>query len=413
MPETHDLDRAFEALAHDVMDRTAPLPARAAIGRARRRRRTTFASLAVAGAVVVAGVSVPVLGADRLDLGFADRLPEPAPLDAASLNEATAGWISGWSAGMSPDAFSAPGCRLTPEDPAAPATQGTSHFAGDDQSGAVLVLQGFTGVGEARAEWDAFARLGTACDAATRTEVPDYPGGTEVLHLRIADGTDRPVDPGAALTDVWIARSGDDLARFETTSALGSADQTVIDAVSDALVAGMLDGSVQTEEGPVADDVPLRPQLPPLDSRDLTAALGDWRSAARVEATSLPATPCLPALDRGVAASSQASPRGHYIGVNGYPEDTTQAADELARAVEALRDCGSVTQQQALPGGVAQFTYDVGGPAGHGAVWLAANEDRVMVVSVDGVAEPLPDEVGGRVGGFLTDVLALPWPGAS
>ena len=411
MPETHDLDRAFEALARDVMERTVAPPARAAIGRARRRRRTTLAFTAAAVAVVVGGVAVPTLGAGRLGLGFADGLPQAAALDAAALRDATDGWIAGWEAGASDGSFAAPDCVPDGQDPPTPETGGTSWFAGAEHSGTSMVITGYADAAGARAAWSVELAGWARCAEASRTDTPAYPAGTEVVHYRV----DLPAatEPGARLSDVWVARSGAELGVLETATAAGPADPSAVDAVSDALVAGLLDGAVQEEWDPALTDPPRRPQLPPVDARDLRAALAGWRSTTRVDVADLPAAPCRPSVTRGVSAMEQTSPQGSFVSVDGYEEGSTRASQELDRAVAALRDCPGVQQRPALPGGVALFTYDVGGRAGHGAVWLAANEDRVMVVAVDGVAGPLPDEVGARVAGFLTDVLALPWPGAS
>lgn len=69
--------------------------------------------------------------------------------------------------------------------------------------------------------------------------------------------------------------------------------------------------------------------------------------------------------------------------------------------------------EKSLPAGVTLFTYDLGGDAGQGAVWLAHNEDRAIIVALDGAASPMPAGVGPAVATFMTDVLALPWPAAS
>ena len=99
--------------------------------------------------------------------------------------------------------------------------------------------------------------------------------------------------------------------------------------------------------------------------------------------------------------------------MQGYAEPGPEAGRQVQAAVESLRSCGTAMTETSLPGGVTQFTYDRGGDAGHGAVWLANNEDRAIVVALDGAASPMPDGVDQAVGEFMTRALGLPWPAAS
>ncbi|WP_107704706.1 hypothetical protein [Nocardioides allogilvus] len=409
MPDIFDLDRAFDALAHDVMDRTSPPSAVHAIEQARRRRRTAIATVALAAAVAVAGVAVPTLLLDRSGVEFADGLPESAPLDAAALNDATRGWISGWSDEPG-GPWSQPGCLMGSDEHPEPTELRRSNFGGGHESSAMPLFLTFDSATSAESAWKALNAPLTRCPGAdvTETTAPDYPDGTAVRHYSVSDRSD---DGGAALTDVWVARSGNTVGSLWLTSAAGVASDDAVDTLSDVLVAGMLDGSAQVLEHPQSvPDVKQRPHLPLFDERDLASALDGWRAAERASGVVPPQVPCLPG-GRGTAGGSSGERDGgrHYE-IKGYLEPGPEAARWMQEAVAQLRDCAVTTMTEtALADGVLLFTFELDVEDGHGAIWLAANEDRNMAYSVNGAATPLPDGVGERVGRDLTRALAVPW----
>lgn len=408
MPETFDLDRAFEALTRDVMARPTP-PSDAPIKRARRRRRTTIA-LAAASVLAVAGVAVPTLAGERLGMGFADGVPDAAPFNAAALNDVTEGWIEGWSDDSSgAGSFSVPRCQTYSDDDGEAAVHsGVSHFYGSERSSVSFSYLTFPDSASADRSWQASIAPLTECTTeGAETSAPDYPVGTDVRHFTVLAAPESQ----AALTDVWVARTGTVVGTVELATSGSGAAADVIDAMSDALVAGLLDGTAQKESNPQSyPDIVSRGQLPSFYESDFDQALDGWRNAGRVDATTLPLTPCLAALTGGVGSTTGATPQGNAFDIVGYLQPGAEARQQIADAVARLRSCRSTAMtEQSLAGGVTLFTFDVGGPAGHGAVWLGANDDRAMVYTVDGASTPLPEGAGARVGKVLSSVLDLPW----
>lgn len=411
MPETFDLDRAFEALAHDVMDRATPPSARSAIKQARRRRRTTIATVALAAAVVVGGVAVPTLLLERSGVEFAHGMPIAAPLDADAMELATEGWISGWSdevgSGWSePECF---GSRAASGPPDA-LERGTSRLSGYEESTALPLFLTYGDATSAEAAWQALNAPLLACpESVTETDAPTYPAGTEVRHYTVQYSTDGSLS--AVVTDVWIARTGNAVGSLDVRTRAGIAAPATIDAVSDALVAGMLAGWSQDLEHPQEmPEVTSRPQLPGFDERDLIAALDGWRGAERPGGVLLPQVPCIPGGRGSAAEESGTRDGGRAYEIKGYLEPGPEAAAWMQKAAAQLRDCDVTTMNEtALADGVTLFTFELAVDAGHGAIWLAANEDRNIVYTVNGAATPLPVGIGERVGQELTRALAVHW----
>jgi hypothetical protein len=221
-------------------------------------------------------------------------------------------------------------------------------------------------------------------------------------------------DPGHRLSDVWIARAGDRLAKLEITTDTGPAPADVAADVGEALVAGTRDGWTEESE-PAVGLPPLRPQLPSTDDSRLRTALGGWLRDRPADAAPAPGHPCLRLLEEGGAGSSTASsPRGWLYGIIGYDDDGTRASAEVRERVAELDSCaeGGLVRRD-LAGGVVSYSYDLGDEGGHGAISLAHNVDRAMLVTVHGGREPVPAAATDEVGAWMTSVLDVPWPEAS
>lgn len=416
MPDLHspsdrspvDIDRAFDALTADVTVRAGRPGAAAAMATARRRRRTTLGAAAAVVALSVGAVLLPQVAPERL--GLAADLPASAPLDVAALEEATDGWITGWTADDPVGSFTQPGCIGSPSSLPPETTLGRSSFAASTHSGTIVALRGYETSAQARASYDARVAELDACRAASGTVVGDYPPGTEVRHYRttsVGSGTDR------ALTDIWVAVTGQRVGVLEGSTSADAAPDDAVAAVADALVAGLRSGWVQDELEPVGAQPPTRPQLPRYDERGLTAALDGWRAAEPMDEFATPSTPCLATPHDGVAGSGSADRQGPYLAVEGYAEPGRRAAQEAERVLEGLRECREVPMtERRLGDGVTVMTYDRGGPVGHGAVWVGSSADRVMLVSVDGADAPVPGTAADAAGAWVTEVLDQPWPRA-
>ena len=406
-PDRPDIDLAFASLAHDVMLRAAPPAAPVAIGRARRRRRT-YAGIAAAAALVVAGIAMPSLAGSGSGTDLADGVPDAARLDAAALNEATQGWISDWDEGLGPP-FGMPGCLDVPGVEVAGAVSlGTTKLAGQPSSGAGLTAWESPDPASLERAWDRSGAIYTDCADLAETDVADPGNGVEVRHWTAAP---LPDDPGARLSDVWVARTPTRIGTLTVFTTAGSAPAPTVDAVADALVAGLLDGWTQQVEDPRDTlAVPRREQLPPFDDAGFKAAVADWRNPGRVEGASEALRACLPSIRGDSADSSGSSSWGGSYAVAGYLRPGPDAAEEVQAAAKVLRDC-EVTQmtELTLPGGVTAFTYDLGTPDGHGAIWLAASADRAVTVAVDRASSPLPEAVGRAVADVVRRVLARRW----
>ncbi|HSU03808.1 MAG TPA: hypothetical protein VLK03_14755 [Nocardioides sp.] len=398
------LDRAFEALTRELAREQGP-GAAAAVSTARRRRRTRIGGVALAALVVVgAGLTVPQLLSP--EDGVAARGGE-APLDAAALERATEGWLSGWEEWerYSPKgggSYSMPGC-LSPdvmEERQPQVASGLSRFVGSELA---LATAAFTEYPDAAAAERAQAEAFPTCRGTTMTV-----DGTEVWHY-----SEAPTTPGTSVTDVWTVRIGPERLVLEVAGRAGVAPDATVERVAEAAVAGLRSGESQEryEGDPYAVDPEPRPQLPPFDGGELGRALDGWRSASRASASGIPNTPCLAEqVDAGsVAGSSGGTPRGVTWSFGGFADDAAGEA-RIGAMLAELRACTDWAMSvEELPNGVFLATYDYGGPDGRGALWLAHSGDRAGVIGVDGADRPMPTGVAQAVADSLYAQLRQPW----
>ncbi|SEB49146.1 hypothetical protein SAMN04489844_0275 [Nocardioides exalbidus] len=400
------LDRAFDALTRDLARSPGP-GAPAAMATVRKRRRTRVGAVALATLVVVGGgLTVPRMMSANVDGVAANGAAQP--LDAAALETATAGWLSGWEA-WSPNSpkgggsYTMPEClsddTLTEKQPQV--GWGISQFVGSEFAMTTATFGQYPDVATAEAaQSEAYA----TCRGATTATVD----GVEVWHYAEA-----PSEPRTAMTDVWTAQIGTERLTLEIAGRAGVAPGAVADRVAEAVVAGLRSGESQEQSDgdPNAVDPDAKPQLPPVMDSDLTRALAGWKATSRATASTIPNAPCLSAqVDSGsVSASGSGTPRGVSWQIGGFDDETTGPAN-IERMLDQIRSCTDPRMSlTTVAAGVTLVTYDVGGQAGHGALWLHAVGDRAMVTGVGGAADAMPAGVGDDVARVMDDWLRIPW----
>ncbi|MBL0749819.1 hypothetical protein [Nocardioides baculatus] len=406
MSDLDQLDRAFDSLTRDLAHTHGP-GAAAAMATARSRRRTKVGAVALATLVVVGGgLAVPRMMSASVDGVAANGAS--APLDAAALETATEGWLSGWEpwAPNSPKgggSFSVPEClgSSTTMDQPPQVAWGMSRFVGSEFAMATAMFATYADTTTAET---AQARAYATCRGATTTTVD----GIEVRHY-----SEAPTNEGSSVTDVWTARIGAERITLELAGRAGVAPGPAADRVAEAVVAGLRSGEMQESAtgDPYAADPSQIPQLPPVMDSDLTRALAGWKAATPASATTIPNIPCLSAqVDSGnVGSSSSGTPMGVSWMIGGFEDEATGPAN-VQRMLDELRSCTDPRMSVAtVAAGVTLVTYDSGGDDGHGALWLHAVGDRAMVTGVTGAADAMPAGVADDVARVMDDWLRIPW----
>ncbi|CAM3689032.1 hypothetical protein [Nocardioides zeicaulis] len=401
MPEHEHLDRAFAALSADLAHSPAP-GAAAAIATARRQRRTRVGAVAL--------IAVVALGSG---LTLTQPRPDPdgiaadggsAPLDAASLEAATAGWLDGWSPERTMDeSFSRSGCDAIDASPLSTEAGNTVLFL--DDASATIRIAGFPDGAELGRSWDYTVGRIAECDGlGTPDQVPV--DGVSVLHWRVA----MPDVEGARTTDVWLARDGRRTGLVEVVTPGPAAPADAVRGVAEALLAGVRDGWTESGAQPTTPS-PMRGRLPEWRDVDLVGALAGWQSPTRRAATTSPNLLCLHDRLDGHAAgvSAGGSPHGLSYRVAGYL-DPADAQANVGLVLDQLRACtSSEVELRTLPGGVHLATYDTGGPEPFNALWVVAEGDRAGMVAVERADRPLPADVAADVSDAMLQILRTPW----
>ena len=238
MPETFDLDRAFDDLARDVAARSHPAGAARAVTTAR-RRRTSLAALAALAVLSVGGLAVSQLGggdasAPQPGGPQGDVTVPPSPtqpvaarqLDAAALDEAFDGWgewkNSNGSAGPSPHCLG-----LTPQDPV---SGRSSYFDGGPGVDAAFVNVRYASAAAAGKAFDAFVDDLEGCEWLGEIR-PVAADGGQGAYATMSSA------PGDLPQVIWLVRVDDRVGTFTVAGGQDTPPDDVVQAVAAAMAA--------------------------------------------------------------------------------------------------------------------------------------------------------------------------------
>lgn len=406
MPELFDIDRAFDALTHDVATRTHA-PGAAHVTRAARRRRTTRLVGAVAALAVVAGGGVGLLEqrSDRTVVDPAGDLPAPAPLSTSVLDAVTAGWISGWVVPTDQSQISdttgqtmdrCVNSLLRGDETDTPVSTGAAIFVAGK---ALVFARGGQASSDAEAEHVmAQASPGSGCqDVRTTSPSTD----TELVTASVAGG-------GGVFA---VVRWHDRLA-YAGLAAPDTAPAGVQDALGRALLAAVQDDAIVTTMPPILQGSMGGAQSQSATSSDATAysmtdpaaqelqsAFGAWAPGYSTQPASDMADPpdCFP----DTASSSSGATVGNraVVSLSNYPS-AAAAQQALAANRSALASCGFTTV-----GPTGDLVVATKGGAHATTLWFLRSDSHVAWIQVDGWADP-PQAVTDAVEQLLTAAAA-------
>ena len=241
-PDAPDLDRLFDDLARHASTRGHRPGAAAAVRTARVRGRRRVGGLALAAVAGLGAVALPQLVIPSIPGLTADN-PDAAPLDVDAVADATEGWIGGWreEREASPG-WAAPDCDLFAGALTGAEPLGSSLFVGDQQASAKVLMSGLDSADAAVRTYDAQVQTLDSCSALDGSEL-SLAAGASGRHYAVDLRTDE-----AALTDVWVVRTGRDVAVLLAASEAGPAPHGVVDEVAEALASGARSGFTQRSD---------------------------------------------------------------------------------------------------------------------------------------------------------------------
>ncbi len=321
-----DLDTAFARLERDIAGISSPRGAGLAVSTARRRRRTTIASVAAVAVLAVAGVAIGQ-GVGRHDggIGPSDQpVPDPTPLTVQTFSAATAGWVGGWGLLTASSPQSHLLAKLTCLDDG---IGGNSPLNKADQTGGALYVAGSTEIayvvglkfanGDVDAAEQAMTRGAQACNPFAITSTT-YPDGSSVTYY------DLPGTGSSAYFQLLVAHYGD---RLGLAVIGGAQDIPSSDTVTrlDDLMMGILQVDGTFSQVPAGDAITGSSssasasisEAQRITDADFADALGTWsnqwqRQGTKVDVTALPCA--------GDWAGGSGSGRGSGLGANGDQE---------------------------------------------------------------------------------------------
>lgn len=410
MPDLDNVDRAFAHLTDDLAHRSVRPGARDAIGRARRRRQTSTALLAAAAVAAVAGGGILLDRGEPQSTNIATSdgraVPAPRALDMEAMDAATTGWISGWHEQHIPhDPETMTSC-LDPateglDESQAPARNGLVSAGSGAARAETLFFTDFPGDGLTR--WDGIFRDAFAACSGQATDPLVYADGTEVAHYR---------ESSAGGTDVWLLR-GDEEMVIALIESAEPATASTVRSYADALVAAsQVDASYDTgfedsvTESSGSTSVGPAQEATALDIDPVAAAAQGWDRAPTTEDGS---TPCLPdAWASDAQSGSTGSGERGLTYAGGSFGTVSGAANAAVTASTSFLDCadGAYAEQPMGEIGkatVSVFTRRVG--TTYDAAWLVLTPRDVVVFSLRGGTEPVPDSVKTRVAVAIVDQL--------
>lgn len=214
MPEHDlaDLDAAFAALGRDITSTSRAPGAARAVSAAHHRRRSRRTAIGVTTVAVLALGSLAAghgLAGDTV--GPADGLPDPRPIDAASLSDATTGWTPAWentgaskeelvTAGVPTDRLGAVVGAATPE----PALTGEDGLLAGQAVAFINVADFGQDDASANDAWRAYSSGAASC-AHGRETVDDTSGSAQVIRYTISP------DEAPATQYIWLVRVNDQI----------------------------------------------------------------------------------------------------------------------------------------------------------------------------------------------------------
>ncbi len=235
MPDTFDLDRAFEDLTRDVTASSVPRGAERAITVSRRRRATaTAAGIAALAIVATAGLALSTRGSDDAGPPVAPDVPvtvTPAPLTAAALGEATARWVGPWTEADSSLLTDAP---CLSEDTAQPLAHEAAEFAAGATAGASRVYSLWSNPDQPAAVAATLATGFAACEDGAMTPTRLDVGDAQITAYAFPEGA----EPAGV---IWVAVSDDRLGLLTVVGPDTHPPAEVQQDVAEALVSGLTD----------------------------------------------------------------------------------------------------------------------------------------------------------------------------
>ena len=398
--ETFDLDAAFAALEQDISTLVSSPGARAAMARARRRRRTTVGAIAAGAVLAVGGVAIGQ-GLSSRDQSVAptDQLPTPALLDGPHLSAATQGWTPAWSTNNQEahdkmgQTFGGDCLMIAPRGRSGVAVLGNSH---GDVATALMSDYGADAAEEQR-DWRAMERRLAACSGAQLVSSFSDPSGVEGHTYRIS-ATQSETAPQYE----WIVSTGQGigvLKIFDQSDELPAANDR---PVAQALTAALESDASFSEASPAGRVGQATPeQLAFFGSARLRHALSGWQSGWHdgPPPTALLHEPCGSDGWNGTGKDTNLGTDGRYW-IHQFPSPT--AADTGYQHIQdALGQCPGVTARTvSAPGGSTVLVA-----RGDDDVWAVRHDDWVVVTYLPRAATPPPDAVSAAMGSAMVGVV--------
>jgi hypothetical protein len=412
MPEhdLFDLDDAFSSLERDIATISSPRGAGRAVGAARRRRRTTYGSIAAVAVLAVAGVVIGQgLGGHDGAVGPSDQpLPPPTPLSAMAFSAATAGWVDGWGQPDASQSKALSSINCLDSGGNTPALDQASKTGGDlygtgSSIAYVLGLQ-FKADNIDAATAEITASVAQCHPSATTTAT--YADGSQVRFYVL------PGAGGGSDVELWTGQLGDRLGLAVVGGAADTPSPETAGRVGDLLMGALqVDGTfTSTPGGDVTSSSASASSssFGSISESDFAQALGSWPNGWQRQGTKS-AGEALPCAGDWTVGSSSGS--GSSLGGNGEQEaygfDSAENARSSAEALAGdLKACaaspGTVSTASGL--GTAPVTIVVSSGNDARVTWIVQHGSTVAYITIPGSTRP-PDAVSLTIQGLMLDAL--------
>ncbi|WP_151081448.1 hypothetical protein [Nocardioides cynanchi] len=413
MPEhdLFDLDDAFSSLERDIATISSPRGASQAVGTARRRRRTTYGSIAAVAVLAVGGVALGHgLGGSGGAVGPSDQpLPPPTPLSAAAFSTATAGWVGDWSSPSSSQAKTLDSITCldsggdTQALDKASRTGGVIYGAGTSEVAYVLGLD--FPVGKIDAATAEIAASVANCHPSSTTTTTYADGSTVTFYVLPGSG-------GAGDIELWTGQLKDTLGLAVVGGTPDAPSPEVAGRVGDLLLGALQVDSTftRTPGGAISSSSASASSVGfgSVSESDFAQALGSWPNGWEQRGTKYTDNP-LPCAGDWTVGSSSGS--GSSLGTNGdqeaYSFDSAENAHSSVQALTGdLHACAAspATITTVAGTGTIPVTVAVGSGSGASVTWIVERGSSVAYITIPGSSTP-PDSVSQAVGDLLSKAL--------